>query len=169
MVSYTKDSLRANLNAKGQRLTPQRQEILDIFQNLADGNHLSAEEVYEKLRGKRKRISLSTVYRNLKLMAGMGILRELALAEGHKTYELNQPDQGDRHHHLVCLQCNRTIEFKNDLISKASLKQAKKSGYEILDSQLTIQAICPEALRQGWPMLPDDWLCLRAASDSEPS
>lgn len=167
MSLYTASSLKAELNSKGWRLTPQRETILHVFQNLPKGTHLSAEELHEALEKRDEQISLSTIYRTVKLMARMGILRELELAEGHKHYELNHPHP-HHHHHLVCVQCNRTIEFKNDSILKQSLKQAEKSGLQLIDCQLTIHTICPEALRRGWPaMLPSNWACPRAIAESE--
>lgn len=164
MPAYTAASLKAELNARGWRLTPQREKILLIFQNLPRGNHLSAEELHEVLDKDKEGISLSTIYRSVKLMSRMGILRELELAEGHKHYELNQPFP-HHHHHLVCIQCNKTLEFNNDSILKHSLKQSEKEGFQLIDCQLTVMAICPEALRMGWPSaLPGNWSCTRAIS-----
>jgi Fur family ferric uptake transcriptional regulator len=92
----------------------------------------------------------------------MGILRELELAEGHKHYELNSASP-HHHHHLVCVQCNRTIEFENDSIWKQGLKQVEKAGFQMIDCQLTIYTICPEALRMGWPAsVPSHWACSRS-------
>lgn len=159
---YTTNSLKAELNAKGWRLTPQREEILQVFQNLPKGQHLSAEELFEMLEKQEKGISLSTIYRTLKLMTRMGILRELELAEVHKHYELNTSSP-NHHHHIVCTQCNMTIEFENSTIMKQAMKQVEKSGLELIDCQLTIHAICPEAIRKGFPaILSDDWVCSRA-------
>ncbi|NES95353.1 MAG: transcriptional repressor [Desertifilum sp. SIO1I2] len=167
MPLYTASSLKAELNSKGWRLTPQRETILHVFQNLPRGNHLSAEELYNVLHKRGEQISLSTIYRTVKLMARMGILRELELAEGHKHYELNHP-YPHHHHHLVCVQCNRTIEFRNDTILKQGVKQVDKMGLELIDCQLTIHTICPEALRRGWPaMLPSNWACSRAIAQTE--
>jgi len=162
MNLYDVADLRSELHQIGCRLTPQREKILKFFQNLPQGNHLSAEDLYHALGQRGENISLSTIYRSLKLMARMGLLRELELAEGHKHYELNQP-YPHQHHHLVCVQCNRTIEFTNTSILKAGIKQAEKEGLHLLDCQLTIHAICPEALRRGWPsLLPANWVCPRA-------
>ena len=167
MALYTPSSFKAELNEKGWRMTPQRETILQIFQNLPKGNHLSAEDLYNMLKNRGERISLSTIYRTLKLMARMGILRELELAEGHKHYEINQPFP-HHHHHLVCVQCNKTIEFKNDSILKIGLKQAEKSGLHLLDCQLTIHTICYEALRKGWhSLVSSDWCCPRGLADVE--
>jgi Fur family transcriptional regulator, ferric uptake regulator len=164
MPMYTSNSLKSELNAKGWRLTPQREIILGIFQNLAQGNHLSAEEVYDFLEQRGEKISLSTVYRTLKLMTRMGILRELELAETHKHYEINISSP-HHHHHMVCSQCNTTIEFENDSVLKQASRQVEKAGLELIDCQLTIYTICPEAIRRGWPaMLPSDWICSRAVS-----
>lgn len=162
MPPYTSSSLKSELNSRGWRMTPQREKILHVFQNLPKGHHLSAEELYNLLEKREEGISLSTIYRSVKLMARMGILRELELAEGHKHYELNQP-YPHHHHHIVCIQCNQTIEFKNDSILKQSLKQCEKEGFQLIDCQLTVMTICPEAVRMGWPStLPSHWACTRS-------
>lgn len=151
MSIYTASSLKAELNERGWRLTPQREIILHVFQELPRGNHLSAEDLYNRLQGQGEAISLSTIYRSLKLMSRMGILRELELGEGHKHYELNQP-YPHHHDHLICVRCNKTIEFKNDSILKIGAKTAEKEGYQLLDCQLTIHAICPTCQRALLPI-----------------
>ncbi len=151
MYAYTAQSLKAELNERGWRMTPQRETILDAFQHLDEGKHLSAEDLHDYLEKSDKGISLSTIYRTLKLMARMGILRELELAEGHKHYEINRP-YPHHHHHLICVKCNKTLEFKNDTALKAGIRQAEKEGYHLLDCQLTIHAICPACQRSIVPM-----------------
>jgi Fur family ferric uptake transcriptional regulator len=148
---YTATSLKAELNDKGWRLTPQRETILHIFQNLPEGKHLSAEELHDTLAEQGNPISLSTIYRTVKLMARMGILRELELAEGHKHYELNQP-YPHHHHHLICVRCNKTIEFRSDTVLKVGTKTAQKEGFHLLDCQLSIHAVCPQCQRSLMPM-----------------
>ncbi|MCT7960137.1 transcriptional repressor [Laspinema sp. D1] len=151
MSFYTASSLKAELNERGWRLTPQRETILQVFQNLPKGEHLSAEDLYELLKEEGEAISLSTIYRTVKLMARMGILRELELAEGHKHYEINQP-YPHHHHHLICVRCNKTIEFKSDSILKVGIKTTTKEGYHLLDCQLTIHAVCPTCQRALLPV-----------------
>jgi Fur family ferric uptake transcriptional regulator len=116
-VAYTASALKAELNERGWRMTPQRETILNTFQNLPRGEHLSAEDLRDLLADEGEQVSLSTIYRNLKLMARMGILRELELAEGQKRYEINQPSP-HHHHHLICVRCSKTIEFKKRLGAK---------------------------------------------------
>jgi Fur family transcriptional regulator, ferric uptake regulator len=150
MPVYTASSLRAELNERGWRLTPQRETILKLFQELPQGNHLSAEDLCTQLTELGEHISLSTIYRTLKLMARMGILRELELAEGHKHYEINQPHPY-HHHHLICVRCNKTVEFKSDQVIKIGSKAAEKEGFHLLDCQLSIHAVCPTCQRSLLP------------------
>jgi|GEM_PF-525062 Fur family ferric uptake transcriptional regulator len=152
--------LKERLNAKGWRFTPQREMIFLIFHNLPKGNHLSAEEVWDFLLKDGETISLSTVYRNLKLMTRMGFLRELEFAEGHKKYELCT--DSITHHHIICVLCNQTMEFENNSVIKQSLKQVQEVGLKLIDCQLILHSICPEAIQMGWPApLPENWLCSR--------
>ena len=146
IVSYTPTALKAELHERGWRMTPQRETILKTFQNLPEGRHLSADDLHDLLKEGGNRIGLSTVYRNLKMMSRMGILRELDLAEGLKRYEINQPAP-HHHHHMICVRCNKTVEFKNDSVLKTGAQIAKKSGYQLLDCQLSVHAVCPSCQR----------------------
>lgn len=177
MAFYTEAGIKAVLKDRGLRLTPQRERILRIFQTLPQGQHLNAEELHQLLRRQeelegdpaRRQIGLATVYRTVKLMALLGILRELELAEGHKHYELNQPSP-QHHHHLVCVNCHKTIEFTNEVVLQICRKQAQSAQFDMLDCQMTIHAICPEAVAQGWPsVLPADWECPRSGWSQDSS
>ncbi|MEB3831351.1 transcriptional repressor [Phormidium sp. CCY1219] len=161
MAFYTAAALKNELQQRGFRLTPQREKILRVFQTLPQGKHLSAEELRYWLDREGEKVSLSTIYRTVKLMAQLGILRELEFAEGHKHYELNKPSE--HHHHLVCVQCHQTIEFKNEAIAELCSAQAEARQFELLDCQLTLHCVCLEAVQEGWPyLLPDNWVCPKA-------
>ena len=140
------ETLKSILNQEGFRFTSQRQKILEIFRNTPEGHHLSVEEIYQQLSEKGENIGVSTIYRALHLMVGLGLLRELGLAEGKKYYELNTPFM-DQHHHLVCVQCGLIQEFDEDLMIKAGINEAEKRGFSLLSCQFTVFAICPSCQR----------------------
>lgn len=150
MTFLSDGALKDELNLRGYRSTPQRQKVLSIFMALAQGEHLSAEDLHKALREdgvgdaapNRNHISLSTVYRTLHLMVCMGLVRELELAEGHKHYELNRPLRD--HHHIVCLHCNQTLEFEESSVAEIGEKTAKDAGYHVLDCQLILYGICAD-------------------------
>ena len=106
------------LHKDGKRLTPQRLKVLNLFENIGSGKHLSAEEVHEKLVTTSSKVSRATIYRTLRLLVQMGLLHELELSEGGHRYELLSNDTPD-HHHLICIRCGRTEEFENDEVLEA--------------------------------------------------
>ncbi|MBT6843727.1 MAG: transcriptional repressor [Candidatus Melainabacteria bacterium] len=130
-----------NLREQGYRVTPQRETVIRIFHEAGD-KHLSAEDVFDILKEGSEQISLATTYRTLKMLVKMNILRELDFAETHKHYELVDTD-APPHHHIICLNCNKTIEFEDDLVNELGKRIAEKHGVEIVDMQFQIFANCP--------------------------
>ena len=131
------------LHQDGKRLTPQRLKVLNLFENIGSGNHLSAEEVHAKLIASNSKVSLATIYRTLRLLVQMGFLHELELSEGGHRYELLSNDFPD-HHHLICIRCGRTEEFENDDVLEAGRIAAEKNGFTLIESSLNVRAICPK-------------------------
>ena len=140
-----KSPLGDDLHKDGKRLTPQRLKVLNLFENIGAGNHLSAEEVHEKLVKSSSKVSLATIYRTLKLLVQMGLLHELELSEGGHRYELLSNENAD-HHHLICIRCGRTEEFENDQVLEAGKLAAKVNGFKLIESSLNVRAICPNCI-----------------------
>lgn len=138
--------LKSVLNQEGFRLTNQRQKILELFNPLEKEQHLTAEEIRQRLLEQGDRISFSTIYRALHVMVNLGLLRELDLAEDKKCYELSQPFIN--HHHLICVQCGAIKEFDDEMIVQASAKEARSHAYALLNSQFTIYGLCGDC----WPL-----------------
>lgn len=140
--------VQEDLRRRGYRLTPQRETILQIFEGLPEGTHLSAEELYEHLKGRDSGISLATAYRTLKLLASLGLLRELDFAEGHKHYELSTPQEAP-HHHLICVGCSQAIEFGHDELYGLGLSVSETYGFTMIDVQYKVYGLCPECQQKG--------------------
>ena len=70
MSIYNSASLKAELNGHGWRLTPQRETILQIFQDLPQGEHLSVEDLHQRLDHDGEGISLSTIYHDIGSFGG---------------------------------------------------------------------------------------------------
>ena len=142
-------NLRQDLHGRGQRLTPQRQRVLDLFERIGAGHHLSAEDVHQQLLKGDARVSLATVYRTLRLLTSMDLLHELELPEGSRRFELSNAED-DEHHHLVCAICGRTEEFESQAVLDAGANAANLQGFMLLSSRLTVRGLCPScAALQG--------------------
>ena len=140
--------LRSSLHDRGQRLTPQRQRVLSLFERLGEGSHLSAEEVHQRLLRDQERVSLATVYRTLRLLSSMGLLQELELKGGGRRFELAGDAHRD-HHHLVCVRCGHTEEFENPSVLEAGQAAASLRGFRLLECVLNVRALCPQCAAEA--------------------
>lgn len=140
MTTESKEKLN-KLRKEGYRITPQRKQLLEFFQELPEGEHLSAEELHKKLSGKKIQISLATLYRALKFLVQNGFIRELDFGEDHKHYELSSLKK--QHHHMVCNSCGLTVEFDDKNLYNYALKTAKQNNnFELTDYQFKIFGLC---------------------------
>ena len=139
-----REDLSLMLRNQGFRITPQREKILDIFYGLPEGEHLSAEDLQNILRHDHSDISLATSYRTLKLLASLGVLRELEFKEDHKHYELARSDAGGlEHQHIICVECGMTQEFTSAEVFEAAVKIAGEHSFVLIDAQLKLFGRCP--------------------------
>ena len=100
----SRQQLLTRLKTKGYKLTQQRQQILEIL--LTTTSRLSALEVHRLLQKRQVKISLDTVYRNLRLLVEIGALQQISLQSG-AVYELVQQDQ--LHSHVICVDCEKVV------------------------------------------------------------
>ncbi len=152
VISFMKDPSQAvptqlgtGLHQDGKRLTSQRKKILDLFERIGSGIHLSAEEVHARLVQSNCKVSLATIYRTLKLLVELDFLNELELSEGGHRFELTSHDHPD-HHHLICIRCGRTEEFESNQVVQAGRIAAEKLGFKLIESTLNVRAVCPKCL-----------------------
>ena len=123
----------------GRPVTTQRRLLLEIIRK--SGKHLDADELFRLAKEKEPRISLATVYRNLKLFKELGLIAESSLGDTHLHYEIKGKGE---HHHLVCIGCGRVIEFDSPLINQATAEIQKENNYDITSVQLKIEGYCPD-------------------------
>jgi len=122
----------------GKRTTSQRRLLLEILKQ-ADG-HLDADELYRRAKLKEPHISLSTVYRNLRLFKDLGVITERHFIEEHHHYEVKPKAD---HHHLICIECGRVVEFDLDQIAKTAKKIGHEHDFNVTGSDLHIEGYCP--------------------------
>ena len=79
--------------------TPQRIEVADIL--LARPQHLSAEQIIEKLRDTGSSVSKATVYNTLNLFGERGLVKEVMVDPVRKFYNVDSGELSDIPDHLV--------------------------------------------------------------------
>jgi Fur family transcriptional regulator, stress-responsive regulator len=123
------------LRDRGWRLTAQRRVIAEAM--AGEHVHLTADEVFERARRALPEVSRATVYNTLNELVGMGELHEMTHADGRKRYD---PNVGERHHHLVCVDCGQMLDVTAD---DPRLPDDQRHGFELLDIEVTFRARCP--------------------------
>lgn len=128
-----------NLKKAGLKVTLPRLKILELLERAQD-SHLSAEDVYKTMIEQGEDVSLPTVYRVLKQFEDAGIVESHNFDNSQSTvYEIT-PDE--HHDHLVCLKCNKVVEFTNKTIESEQSKVAKEHGFELTDHALILYGVC---------------------------
>jgi Fur family transcriptional regulator, ferric uptake regulator len=121
---------------KGLRMTGQRKIIAQILDDAAD--HPDVVELHRRAVEVDDRISLSTVYRTVKLFETEGILERLDFRDGRSRYE---QAAREHHDHLINLETGDVIEFHSDEIEKLQTEIAKRLGYKVVYHRLELYAV----------------------------
>jgi len=131
------------LARSGLKTTRQRDRIVRAFFDA--GRHVSAEELYHRIRTEDPSIGLVTVYRTLKL------LREAGLATGRQfgdAYMRFDPNPADRpHDHLICTRCGKIQEFADANLHALREKVARSRGFTVTEHRLELYGFCRDCAR----------------------
>ncbi len=136
IVSETKLTIEAQCAARGMRMTEQRRVIARILAQSED--HPDVEELYRRCAAVDDRISISTVYRTVKLFEDAGIIERHDFRDGRARYEQMRESH---HDHLINLRTGEVIEFQSEEIEKLQAEIARRLGYRLVDHRLELYAV----------------------------
>jgi Fur family ferric uptake transcriptional regulator len=118
---------------RGMRMTGQRRVIARVLSEADD--HPDVEEVHRRANARDNRISLSTVYRTVRLLEGAGILERHDFGDGRARYE----QAGHGHHdHLINVTTGEVIEFRNEQIERLQESVANELGFRLIGHRLEL-------------------------------
>lgn len=116
------DQILAEFSRYGIQPTSQRHEIAEIL--LERPQHLSAEQIIDRLRAGGSRVSKATVYNTLNLFAERGIVKERIVDPERRFYDSNTSD----HHHFYNIDTGELTDIPDDTIAFAHLPVALDAG-----------------------------------------
>ena len=90
----------------GIRPTKQRMILAKLLFKNPD-RHISAEELFEEVKKEDRKISLATIYNNLKQFTKVGLLKELVVDQNKSIYCTNH----DHHYHLYIEDESKVIDI----------------------------------------------------------
>lgn len=131
------------LRKRGYRLTPQRFMIMSVIQEARE--HLSVEQIAERVQERNPYVSLSTIYRTLELLRELGLIRENHLPGENPRYEVAD---GRAHHHLICRGCRAVIHLDQQLLGNLSEKLQGDFHFHNLTLDLVASGYCSTCWQQ---------------------
>lgn len=122
--------------AKGMRMTDQRRVIARVLESSLD--HPDVEELHRRANAIDNRISISTVYRTVKLFEDAGIIERHDFRDGRSRYEtVNE----DHHDHLIDLRSGNVVEFRSEDIERLQEIIARELGFRLVGHRLELYAV----------------------------
>ncbi|MGH2341528.1 Fur family transcriptional regulator [Segnochrobactraceae bacterium EtOH-i3] len=121
---------------KGMRMTDQRRVIARVIESAKD--HPDVEELHRRAVAVDPHISISTVYRTVKLFEDAGIIERHDFRDGRSRYETMSDDH---HDHLIDLRTGNVIEFRNEDIERLQEIIARELGFRLIDHRLELYGI----------------------------
>ena len=85
----------------------------------------------------------------------MGLVFKFDFGDGRARYELSEGPKGSRHHHhLVCTDCGRVIDYTDfideevELLSRTEKGLQKKFNFEITNHVIQFYGLCDKCRRK---------------------
>jgi Fe2+ or Zn2+ uptake regulation protein len=132
------------LRTRGLRLTGPRRVVLEVVRST--DSHPTAEGVHRMVRRRLPRVSLGTVYRNLRLLVAQGLVKELP--GPHARFDGNVSD----HHHFTCLDCGRIADIAGTLTEPHSRalcgRVAAEAGFSVTHHRIEFYGRCLDCHRK---------------------
>lgn len=126
------------LKKNNLKLTKERRDVLKAI--AVQRNHFHAEDIYQQAKKQRSNVSLATIYRTIPLLIGSGLIAETVYGGIKIGYEktYNKP----HHHHMVCSNCGKILEFTCQEIEKIQKDICNDHFFLSTEYHLEIKGYC---------------------------
>ena len=134
------------IEQKGLRKTSQRDAIIEAAFSTTE--HYTADDLLVMAKRIEPSVSRATVYRTLPLLVEVGVLKEMDFGKDYKYYDPNYINH-PTHNHLICVDCDRIVEFEDRNIETLEDCITKRLGFSPASKSVRIEATCDELKAKG--------------------
>jgi Fur family peroxide stress response transcriptional regulator len=124
------------MRTSAYRRSDQREAILSAIRSL--GGHSTADQIYEAVKAIQPRVSLGTVYRNLRVLCDQGEIREVKSDANYSRFEI----AGPRHYHLICRQCGSIEDCRMPIEQSLDEKVRSFTSFKVEQHRLEFVGLC---------------------------
>lgn len=129
------------------RWSRQREIIMTVLKGTK--SHPTADWIYQEVRKSLPRISLGTVYRNLKLLKERGEILELQYGDGQRRFDGNP----ENHYHFSCQSCGRVYDVDEPLKSDMEVDLTDKLGFIVTHHRVEFYGLCKDCQSESVPLM----------------
>jgi Fur family peroxide stress response transcriptional regulator len=102
------------------------------------GGHFTADQIYEAVRATHPRVSLGTIYRNLRVLCDQGRIREVKTGASFSRFEMAGPS----HYHLICRRCGGIEDCPLPVDRGLEERVQAQTGFKVEQHQLEFIGLC---------------------------
>jgi len=134
------------------RLSKPRQAILDILSHKE--KHLNTGQIYKAVSKISPTVGLATIYRNLELLARIGLVWRSDACGDKAMYEIAKRPEESHHHHLICKHCNCVIDYpcsinnEKGFLKEREKKLSRKYNFKIENHCIDFFGLCDKCKKQ---------------------
>jgi Fur family transcriptional regulator, ferric uptake regulator len=140
LTTWTADT-DATLTRAGFRRGGARRAVVELLAR--QSCCLSAQEIFDLLRGAGRPVGIASVYRVLDLLHELKLVQRVDVGDGVARYEPALPG-GDHHHHVVCDDCGKVEAFHDDRLEDAIRNVGDRVGYDVGGHDVLLRGACAE-------------------------
>jgi Fur family ferric uptake transcriptional regulator len=134
------EALADQLRGQARKVTGPRRAILRL---LASQEHpIPIRQIHELLSPAA--CDLATVYRSMKLLESLGLVKRFDFGDGTARYELERQEGASHHHHLICTGCATVVEIDECFPSELESRIAAGNGFARITHKLEFFGVCPK-------------------------
>jgi Fur family peroxide stress response transcriptional regulator len=126
---------------KGYRATPQRIAIGRFI--LQSQNHPTTQMIYSEVKKNHPTVSLSTVYKTIKILKEVGLVKELSFSRDQARFDSSI----EPHVNLVCLSCGKIRDAKSSLVRDIVIQVSAEENFDAEGQRFDIYGICQSCKR----------------------
>ncbi len=114
----------------------QRELILQVMKQSL--GHLTARQVYQRVKEELPTISLGTIYRNLNVLDEQNLIRRIVVPYGCDEFDYNPTE----HSHFFCTKCESLYDLEAHIDQKMKQVVEETTGYEITNTNVVFKGVC---------------------------